>query len=206
MQLNLSAFHYKYQDYQYSSFATLDVLNAQGQSIGTNMFVLINNAGDTSINGAEAELEAAPWKLGRITASVTYLDAKYGQAVLPNNDFVNQGLYNLKGHQIQNSPDLAANLGFEQGFVFGPGTLTLGINSHLSTSYYTTPEQYLPGAHQKGYTRTDLSVRYEADAGFSISAILRNIENDAQTSYVFPAYRRFITAPRTFVVTAGYKF
>lgn len=206
VQLNLSAFHYKYQDYQYGTFAELPILNAAGASIGTNTFVLISNAGNTSINGAEAEFEAAPWKLGRFTASVTYLDATYGQAVLPNNPFVNQGLFNLKGHQIQNAPELAANIGFEQGFEFGPGVLTLGVNSHLSSSYYTTPEQYLPGAHQDGYTRTDVSLRYEADSGLSLSAIVRNVENDAQTSYVFPAYRRFVTAPRTFVMTAGYKF
>ena len=206
VQINLAAFHYRYKDYQYSTFANLPIIDAAGQSIGSTTFIVINNAGSTKINGAEAALDFIPWPHGKITAAATYLDAKYGHAVLPNNPFVNQGLFNLDGKQIQNSPKWSANLGFEQGFEIGPGLVTLGVHSHLSTSYYTTPEQYMPGARQGGYTRTDLSARFEADAGWSITAIVRNVEKNAQTTYVFPAYRRFVTAPRTFVVTAGYNF
>lgn len=35
---------------------------------------------------------------------------------------------------------------------------------------------------------------------------MKNIENDAQTTYVFPAYRRFITDPRAIGVNVGFNF
>ncbi|MFO1468437.1 MAG: TonB-dependent receptor [Steroidobacteraceae bacterium] len=205
LQLNMAAFRYNYKNYQFSTFANLPILDDSGANIGTNAFIVINNAGTTHINGAEAAMDLLPWKLSRVSASVTYLDAKYGEAILPNNPFVNQGEFNLSGRQIQNSPDWSVNLVLEQGFAVGSGILTAAANSHLSTSYYTTPEQYQPGAFQKSFTRTDLSLRYEL-RGFSVTAMVRNVENEAQTTYVFPAYRRFITAPRTFAVTAGYRF
>ncbi|WP_285018978.1 TonB-dependent receptor [Novosphingobium sp. fls2-241-R2A-195] len=198
---NAAVFHYDYKNYQFGVFQELNIADRAE----TANFSVIRNAGPTTIKGAEASVELAPWKNGRFTASVTYLDAKYGDALLPNNPFVNQGEVNLKGAQIQNSPDWSGNIGLEQGIEIGGGMLTLGVNSHLSTGYYVTPEQYLPGAYQKGYTRTDASVRYEID-GFTISANVKNIEDKAQTTYVFPAYRRFITAPRTAVLSVGYRF
>ncbi|MBS0400498.1 MAG: hypothetical protein JSR95_17685, partial [Proteobacteria bacterium] len=41
---------------------------------------------------------------------------------------------------------------------------------------------------------------------WTVSAVVKNIENKAQTSYVFPAYRRFVTDPRTVVVSVGVEF
>jgi len=201
VQLNLAAFHYHYKNYQFSVFQELPV----GTSGATANFPVIKNAGSTDIQGAEMELDAAPWALGRIKASLTWLDAKYGDAVLPNSPFVNQGDFQLDGLRIQNAPKWAANIGVEQGVDLMDGVLTFGVNTHLSTGYHVSPEQYLPGAYQKGYSRTDLSVRYERGP-WSLGAVLRNVEDKAQTTYVFPAYRRFVTAPRTFMVTAGLNF
>lgn len=199
--LNAAAFHYDYKNYQFSTLQQLAI----GDREDTANFSVIQNAGATTIKGAEASFEFVPWANGRISGSVTYLDAKYGEALLPNNPFVNQGPVSLKGKQMQNSPDWAGNIAIEQGFEIGGGMLTVGANSHLSTGYYVTPEQYLAGAYQKGFTRSDASIRYEID-GMTISANVKNIEDRAQTTYVFPAYRRFITAPRTIVFSLGYKF
>ena len=203
LQLNISAFHYIYRDYQFSSFQALRVGNADA----TANFAVIGNARRTNIDGAEIETQFVPWRGGKFTASLTYLDAKYGSAVLPNNPFVNQGNFDLKGRQIQNAPRWASNLAFEQGFMLAGGQLTAGAHSHLSSGYYVTPEQYLPGARQQHYTRTDLYLNYAFPHNhLTIGGWLKNIEGDAQTTYVFPAYRRFITAPRTFGFSAGYSF
>lgn len=201
LQFNAAVFHYDYKNYQFSFFQQLNI--ADREEVAN--FLVIRNAGPTTIKGAEASLEFAPWANARLTGSVTYLDAKYGEAVLPNNPFVNQGEFNLKGRQIQNSPKWSGNIGFEQGFEIGGGMLTIGANTHLTTGYYVTPEQYQPGARQKGFSRTDANVRYEID-GFTIGMVVKNIEDDAQTTYVFPAYRRFVTAPRTAILSIGYKY
>lgn len=201
LQLNLAAFHYRYVNYQFQSFQTLPI----GTTGETGSFPVVGNAGPTHINGGEVELDFLPWKLGHVRASLTTLNAKYGSAILPNNPFVNQGEYQLAGSQIQNAPKWSGNLGIEQGAALGGGVLTAGVTTHLSSGYYTTPEQYQPGAWQGDFTRTDASLRYEWSK-WSISAVVKNIEDKAQTSYVFPAYRRFVTDPRTFVVSAGVNF
>ena len=201
--VNLSVFHYSYENYQFSSFQTMQV----GEQDAMADFIVIGNAGPTNITGVELETEAILWEGGHLTASMTTLDAKYGEATLPNNPFVNQGDYELEGTQIQNAPKFTADLGFDQSFSVGSGSIRAGVHTHISTGYYTTPEQYLPGAYQDDYTRTGLTLGYAAaDNKWSINAWLQNLENDAQTTYVFPAYRRFITSPRTFGVNLEYNF
>ena len=201
--INLSIFNYKYKNYQFSSFQTLPVGNQDAMAD----FIVIGNASSSNIFGLELETEAILWKGGRLTASITTLDAVYGDAVLPNNPFVNQGDFNLKGRQIQNAPEWTGNIGFNQGFEIGPGAITFDIHTHLSTSYYTTPEQYLPGAYQDNYTRSGLSLGFIAKKQkWSVKAWLENLENKAQTTYVFPVYRRLVTSPRTFGVNAEFNF
>jgi iron complex outermembrane recepter protein len=201
LQLNGALFHYNYRNYQYGTLQTLEI----GTTGQTGSFPTILNAGPTHINGGEVELDAVPWHRAHLRASLTYLDAKYGNAILPNNPFVNQGNFQLQGHQIQNAPKWASNLSFEQGFKLGEGVLTAGASTHLTTGYFVTAEQYIPGAWQQGYSRSDLSLRYE-QGRYSLSGVVHNVENQVQTTYVFPAYRRFISDPRTFVATLGIKF
>jgi iron complex outermembrane receptor protein len=203
LQINLAAFYYLYRNYQFQVFETLQI----GTQDATANFPVIGNAGKSHIGGAEAEVDYLPWRNGHLHGSLTYLDAKYGTVVLPNSPFANQGLYDLKGHQIQNAPHWAANVGFDQDFDVGPGKITASVNTHLTTGYYVTPEQYLPGARQGGFTRTDLFLRYVAPKDrWTIGGFLKNAEGKAQTTYVFPLYRRFVTAPRTFGLTAGVTF
>jgi iron complex outermembrane recepter protein len=142
-----------------------------------------------------------------LRGSVALLDAKYGEIVLPNNPFVNQGPYQLKGKTMANSPKVAATLSYDHSWQVATGKLTAGFNTRYSDSYYATPELYLPGALQKSYTRTGVQLRYAAaQAGWSLSVWGNNLENKAQTTYVFPAYRRFVTAPRTVGITAELRF
>lgn len=203
LQLNASAFYYDYENYQVSVLAATPL----GSTGSTGTFPLILNA-DKGVNkGAELALDWRATSADRVKLGLVYLDAKYGAVSLPNNPFVNQGDYSLEGKTVQNSPRWSANLGYEHVFQLGAGDLTLSFDTKWSQGYYTTPEQYLPGAWQGSYTRSDASLRYEPQAGnWSAALWVKNIENAAQTSYVFPAYRRFVTAPRTFGINAEYKF
>ena len=201
--LNLSIFNYNYKNYQFSSFQTLPVGNQDAMAT----FIVIGNASSSNILGLELESEAILWDGGRLTASLTGLDAVYGKAVLPNNPFVNQGDFNLEDRQIQNAPKWTGRIAFDQGLDVGPGSITFGINTYLSTGFYVTPEQYLPGAYQDNYTRSGLSVGFVAkNKKWSIKAWMQNLENKAQTTYVFPVYRRLVTPPRTIGVNLEYNF
>jgi hypothetical protein len=49
-------------------------------------------------------------------------------------------------------------------------------------------------------------LRHDPDSGTRSATLwAKNIENKAQTSSIFPACRRFVTAPRTFGLGADYR-
>jgi iron complex outermembrane receptor protein len=204
LQLNADVFLYRYHDYQIGYLQTI----ALGNTGSTYSTQVVTNARTPGRNlGAELSADWRPGGQDRIRASATYLDATYGQATLPDNPFSNQGSFELEGRQMQNSPRWAGTFAYDHTFELGAGSITAGIQTKLSSSYYVTQEQYLPGAHQAGYSRSDATLRYDpAGAKWSLSLWAKNLENKAQTTYIFPAYRRFVTAPRTFGISAEYRF
>jgi iron complex outermembrane recepter protein len=207
LQLNVSAFYYDYSNYQYSSFQTLPVgnlKNANGTAI-TSTFSVISNAGNTTIKGFELDAEFIPWKNGLLTASFAALDAKYGAALLPNSPFVNQGDFKLDGKVVQNSPKSVLNFGITQYANIGKGELSVNLNSKISSEFYTTPEQYMPGALQDGFSRTNANITYRIKK-YSVGLFVNNLENGIQTTYVFPTYRKFVTSPRHFGLNLGINF
>jgi iron complex outermembrane receptor protein len=199
LQLNVAAFYYDYNNYQLSSF---DVLELGSTGVFTN-FPVVHNAKTGKVAGGELELDWLVTPSDNLKAAATVLDAKYGEIVLPNNPFVNQGPYELKDKTMANSPKFTATLSYEHTWNLPAGSLSAGFNARYSGAYYATPELYMPGARQGSYTRSGAQVRYAAPADrWSISLWGNNLEDKAQTTYVFPAYRRFVTAPGTFGLTA----
>jgi len=204
LQLNADVFLYRYKNYQVNYLQTI-LLGDTGATYSTPV---VTNASTPGRNlGAEL---AADWRLSgqdRARIALTWLNATYGKATLPDNPFANQGTFQLEGRQMQNAPRWAATFGYDHTFELATGSITAGFQSKVSTAYYVTQEQYLPGARQAGYSRTDASLRYDpADDKWSLSLWVKNLENKAQTSYIFPAYRRFVAAPRTFGISAEYRF
>ncbi|MEZ5743105.1 MAG: TonB-dependent receptor [Sphingomonadaceae bacterium] len=214
--LNLAGFYYKYKNYQYSAPLTLPLAGATigGVAQTYSFFGVVQNAGSTDVYGVEAEGEFRPWRGGRLSASINYLNAKYGQACLGSNPFTDGPgtvpdagcpagfVHSLTDKQIQNSPKWSGTAGFSQDFDIGPDTLTFGVNTRWSSSYFVSPEQFLPGAKQKSYTVTNARVRYSVqDDRYAVSLWANNLEKNAQTTGLFPLYRRFVSEPRTYGVT-----
>lgn len=202
MQLNAALFYYDYKNYQVPSLQTIPVAETGEVSI----FPYALNAGDSTIYGAEVTLEWLVSENGRLSASATTLQTEYGETELPVNPFVSGGPYQLAGRDMVNAPAFTAMLGYEHNWELENGTIVASVTSNYSSDYYTTVEYYLPGAQQESYTRSDLNVRYESFDDWTVGFWVRNLENDAQTTYVFPAYRRFVTAPRTIGVNLNYRF
>ncbi len=199
-----SAFAYQYENYQLQFFDVIQL----GSTGEFGNFLIIGNAGDAEIFGMEIEGDFELTDSDVVTAALTYLDSAYGDFTLPNNPFVNQGPFQLEGHQMANSPELTASFGYEHTWMLeGGGDLSAGITTRYVSGYFATSEVYLPGAEQDAFTRSDAQLRYEPAGGaWSISGFVRNIEDDAQTTYVFPAYRRFVSQPRTYGVTVDVNF
>jgi len=204
LQVNAALFDYDYKHYQLMYLQTLEIGNT-GQTFSQQV---VTNATSPGTNiGAELGVQWLATTSDVLRVGLAWLDAKYGDVTLPNNPFVNQGDYSLKGHQVQNSPRFSMTLGLDHTFALDDAAIVASLSSKISSSFYVTPEQYLPGALQKSYTRTDLSVQYKPDSDrWSAGVWARNLENKAQTTYVFPAYRRFVTAPRTLGVDWNIKF
>ena len=198
VQVNLAAFYYDYRNYQLSSFDTVPLADTGLQVTSP----VVHNAKSGRIAGSEIEVEWLASQADTIRISLTTLDATYGEIVLPNNPFVNQGPYELLGKPMANSPRLTASFAYDHTWTLPYGRLTTGFNTRYSDGYYTTPELYLPGAYQDSYTRTGAQIRFAAPGDrWSLALWGNNLENHAQTTYVFPAYRRFVTAPRTYGLT-----
>jgi iron complex outermembrane recepter protein len=199
--LNGAVFYYDYKDYQLS-FLQNETLPGTSSVFSSPDVV---NAGPTHFYGAEVQ---TVWNVTRnddISATLNYLHATYGEVVLPNNPFVNDGNFELKGYQMANSPDWSGNIGYTHSWNAFGGRMSAGFNTHWSTSYYVTDEVYEPGALQKAYTRSDANLRYMADK-WSLDLYVKNIEDKAQTTYVFPLYRRYVSDPRTYGLTLERRF
>ena len=207
VQLNVSAFFYDFNDYQIWFFEpdpVGNVLDSDGNPI-INNYQVIGNAGNSKIKGAEIDLVAAPWKGGIVNISATFLDAEYGELTLPPNPFTGTDFFPLEGMQVQNSPDYTFNLGLSQDIDLGSGTLSLGINSKISDSYFASHELFMPGGLQEAYSRTNLHVAYNINQ-FNFGLFVNNLENGDQVLFPFPAYRRIIAPPRHLGFSAGVNF
>ncbi|TPV60880.1 TonB-dependent receptor [Aestuariibacter sp. GS-14] len=202
MQLNAAVFYYDYKNYHVPSLQSIPVADTGEVSV----FPYTLNAGDSTIYGAEVTLEWLVSDSGKITSSATTLQTEYGETELPVNPFVAGGPYQLEGREMVNAPSFTAMFGYEHNWEFKEGILFASVTTNYSSDYFTSLEYYLPGAHQDSFTRTDASIRYESFDDWSLGLWVRNIEDEAQTTYVFPAYRRFITAPRTVGVNVNYRF
>lgn len=96
LTVNLSAFHYNYEDLQIS------------QVIGLARF--ITNAAAARIDGIEAEIAWAPGEHWTVDASATYLDARYES--FSNTDGLDPaaGIQVLDGNRLNDAPEFSGNL------------------------------------------------------------------------------------------------
>ena len=190
-QVNLGAFHYDYKDLQVS--VLLDT------TVGGQTF----NAGKAKIWGIEA---AADFKLTDNTtfsASVNYLNAKYGELLaqyavftvpgtgadltgIGDLDPVAAGVQNpnFAGNRPPFSPEWVVTLGLDHVFdLGGSGTVKASASTLIKSSYFTDFFNYADGK-QKSLTQSDFSLEYKPEnERFFVQAFIRNIENKRALTY-----------------------
>jgi iron complex outermembrane receptor protein len=217
LQLNVELFHWKYRDQQVSHFS-LD-------SLGGTAF-RTSNVGQSTIKGAEVEVEWAATEHTLLSANVQYLDAKNDQFVYrtvnlggpPNTGcpFRLEGRYyviNCSGTRPTMVSEWTFNVSGQQTFPLSNGG---ELVANLSTRYqsdYNAGFDLLPLMHQKSYWTSDASLTYNApEDRFFITAFVRNIEDDTPmaTSIAPPQTSAYVIAtlrpPRTYGLRAGVKF
>ncbi|HTP38398.1 MAG TPA: TonB-dependent receptor [Steroidobacteraceae bacterium] len=219
LQINGALFYYKYDQLQvqYSFQAgyplPADYLPTGFTNSGVNFQQYVANAATGVNKGGEVEMKYRVTASDELDLSGTYVDAHYGNF----NPVTDPGLVNpgtgtipLNGAVMANTPKTTGIVGYEHDwFVTGGGKFSARLDSKLSSSYISSVNNRgsRPGSNQAGYTRSDVTLGYEAPKVWQLSLWVKNIENKAQVQFGdFPLNRNVINGPRTFGVNAGFTF
>lgn len=197
LRLTADAFHYDYSNLQVSSVA--DIGGAPRQ--------VTTNAARAKVDGAEIEATLTPSLRNRLNLSFTYLDARYAS-------YFPLGVGNapdFAGRQLDHAPKYVASVGYTYTVpLANGGEIQAGVRSRLSSSYVMTVQSRGQQYRQPSYTRTDLSLTYNApDDRFYIQGFWQNLEDNINvTSISFSGGRALVTPsdPMTYGVRGGFKF
>jgi iron complex outermembrane receptor protein len=188
--------------------------------------LVTRNATAADIYGIESELLWKPSANETLQAVFTYLiaeyrdfptiDAQYYVATDPLTPLIN-----LRGNKLPFAPEYTSAIVYERSFALPNGA---HLVPRLQTKYQS--EMFLTDFNrdsdrQSAYTRTDLSLRYEAPTAWVVEAFVQNVEDEAVKNNVdlrgnqpgtggvpgFPGVARaFFDAPRTYGLRATYRF
>jgi iron complex outermembrane recepter protein len=188
--------------------------------------LVTRNATAANIYGVESELLWKPGATDKLQAVFTYLVSEYRDYPTIDTQYYVASdpltpLINLEGNKLPFAPEFTAALVYERAFALPNGAKLV---PRLQTKYQT--EMFLTDFNrdtdrQRAYTRTDVSVRYEAPTEWVIEAFVQNVEDAAVKNNVdlrgnqpgtggvpgFPGVARaFFDAPRTYGLRATYHF
>lgn len=230
LQVNLEAFYWKYLNQQ--------ITFVGGVPTGGGVFAqgsVTTNAGRSHMYGAELDLRFAPGRLDQFFVNVQYLRGTYDSLQTANfsptgspvptgctvtrtraaNPGINGALFfdiDCSGKPTANSPEWAANIGYERTVELGGDrSLLLGARTNLETSRFLNTN-YRPEETQGGFMMSDLyaTLRGPADR-WSITGFVNNVENRAVLARAgtrpilnFPVGT--LRPPRTYGVRVGFGF
>ena len=197
VRLNASAFYYDYKNLQVTSI----------QTIGGAPRQFTDNAAAATVKGVELESTITPSPRNRIDAQFTYLDAHYdsyfplGVGKPPNFD----------GKALDRAPKVVVAAGYTYTLPLGRhGGVSASIRSRLSDEYFITAQAVGRQYRQGSFTRTDLTLRYDApDDAFYVQGFWRNIEDNVvvtSASFVSGSVLVAPSDPTTYGIQGGFRF
>jgi len=172
LQLNLSAYHNKYEDLQFQVFGAVgpQALNAEG----------------AKVQGIEAELLAALSDTLTIDASVGLTDSEFDEQFISG--------VQLEGNQVQRTPDVTYSLGIANEWELGnAGALRVRLEyAYTDEIYYTAFNRNARFAEAGGSDLADdysnLNLRmfwYSADDRWTVELSATNLTDEEQEGNVF---------------------
>ncbi len=218
LQLNAEAFYWKYTDQQ--------IPHGGADSDGAYVFYT-DNAGSSTIKGAELSVKFLAASHTMFNAEVQYLSAVYdaftfqtpagGTNAPPltgcpfSQTDPTHYTVNCAGRTAQQSPKWAGNVGVQQTFSVGSYSLIGDVNAHLQSESVVGFEM-IDVETQKAYTITNVSLALvPASEKWSLTLFGNNLgdERPYGTAYynsVMGIIGAGVGAPRTFGVRGVYKF
>lgn len=197
LRLNGSLFYYNYNNLQVTS-----IINDNG---APRQFT--DNAAKARIKGAEIEATLTPDRRNRIDLQFNYLDAKYV-------DYLPLGAGNppnYAGRPLDRAPRVVVAAGYTYTLpLANGGGLSAAVRTRMSDSYVMTAQSVARQYVQPGFTRTDLTLRYDApDGKYYVQGFWRNVENNVLVTSISLSSGTLLIAPSdptTYGVQAGFRF
>jgi iron complex outermembrane receptor protein len=188
--LNLTAFHYAYDNLQLSGVAIV---------AGAPRYVT-SNAGQASVTGLEADGQARLGLDDTVTWSATWLDAHY-------RSYVPDGVHSWAGHDLDRAPHRTVMLGYEHRFALPAGDLTAGAATRASTAYRIGVPSQLLEYGLAGYATTDLSLCWQAhQAPWRLLLRVNNVDNRVRPIAIDSFGMVVPSDPRTVSARLAYRF
>ncbi|SHN24705.1 iron complex outermembrane recepter protein [Duganella sacchari] len=209
VRMNNSAYYEKFKDFQFSAPVTY----ADGtRGLATS------NAEGARVWGVETEIAAKITREDRVQFTAAYTNAKLKHLVGGSNDYVlpactAPGITNpcldVSGNTMPHSPKFSAQLMYQHSFALADGTLIPRISAHYETASWLSVFNLGEPDRQKAYTRTDLGLRYDANAKWYFDAFIRNAEDAKIKTSAMNAngpWQAQYLPPRTFGINVGRSF
>ena len=209
VHFNNSLYYENFKDFQFSA----PVTNPDGTHT-----LATGNVQGAKVYGLESELSANLTKDDRVQLSAAYEHTRLGFLLAGSNDYALPACpdttitscLDVTGHRLPHAPTVSGQAQYEHTFRFANGArLQPRVSFHYESSTYLSVFNLGAGDRQKGYTRTDLGLRYQAAKDWYVDLFVQNVEDgriktNAQNS--FGTWQSQYMAPRTFGVNAGYEF
>jgi iron complex outermembrane receptor protein len=117
----------------------------------------------------------------------------------------------VTGHKLPHAPSFAGQLIYEHNFhLFNGATVIPRVSFHYESASWLSVFNLGDGDKQNSYTRTDLSIRYEATVKpWSVELFVQNVEDDrikTNAQNAFGAFQSVYLPPRTFGANFRYRF
>jgi iron complex outermembrane receptor protein len=215
LQVNSSAFYYKYTDQQFVNAITL----AQSRMV---------NAGEATLYGIEFEVAAQITEGLRATAGLALLHTNYDELYLSRNPVAGQDCpnptpgttlctYDLAGNELIEAPDRSFNLALDYSLPVAGGHIGFHADGVYMGSMYYTPWNDLPPSNLSvtpSQWEANARIAYlPTDGRFEIALWGKNLnENDVAAGQVgadqSTFFQRFTVSPypRRYGVEFNYSF
>jgi iron complex outermembrane recepter protein len=163
LQVNLSAFHYRYEGYQSTT--------ALNSPTGGFYFATLSSQTAT-LYGGELEVKMLITPHDLFSVNLTEESSRFDQFILPA-----AGI-DWSGNHAPVAPNYTAGASYMHTFTLpGNNLLHAGVDTLLSGPFFVDPSNE-PGSYQNAYTRTNASLSFDSpDTGWTVTAYIRNIEN-----------------------------
>lgn len=205
LRLNLAGFYYDYKDLQLSAFPT-----GTGSNQGLQ---IIYNAAAAKFYGLNADFDLRPFPGFSLSGGIELLGSEYG-------DFPNAAISSpnpmggyttvsgdVSGSRAAQAPTFSGSLVASYEFDTGKGRFNLSADASYNSGYFLLPGNEFK---QRPFTLVGASIRYTtADEHFYVQAWGKNLANEPVVGlFITSPLAQFATydAPRTYGLTAGFKF